>query len=190
MKPQHEDLPGLLANWRAVTARAEHFFDGVLASQRDNMQCGPGCDACCQQDLELLPSEALALLLALEALPPDERDALASRAADGPPPCALLQADGRCALYGARPLICRTHGLPILYREEESGDQTLSLCHLNFVGQDPPAEAVLDGTLLTAALTVSDGLLCQELKILSPGRVPISVIVSRGWDSFPGGGPP
>ncbi len=189
MRPTHDNLAGLLDNWRNITARADAFFEQVMAGCSQQMRCGAGCDACCQQDLELLPVEALALLLALEELPAAERSALASAAAEGgAAPCALLDSSGRCSLYSARPLLCRTHGLPVLYSDPDTGEQSLSLCELNFVGQDPPAEAMLDGTLLTTALAVADDLVRQVLNIPEPVRVPISEILIRGWDSFPAGG--
>ncbi len=33
--------------------------------------------------------------------------------------CAFLARSGECTIYGARPLICRTHGLPLAYRVYE-----------------------------------------------------------------------
>jgi Fe-S-cluster containining protein len=36
-----------------------------------------------------------------------------------------------CAIYAARPLICRTQGLPLLF-EAEDGAQEVDFCPLNF----------------------------------------------------------
>ncbi len=45
--------------------------------------------------------------------------------------CPLLR-DERCLLYEARPIICRTHGLPIVYTQE--GAQISDCCPLNLTG--------------------------------------------------------
>ena len=187
MLPDMTQIQRITANWHALAARADHFFDQVLASQRPHMQCGPGCDACCRQDLALCTLEALALLAGLEQLPVKQRTALADAAAHGASPCPLLREDGRCHLYQHRPIICRTHGLPILYQEQGAEQSSLSVCHLNFTGTDPPAGAVLNGGVLSAGLAVADALARQELG-LSPGedRITVSALVAHGWSSFPG----
>ncbi len=192
MRPLDEHtLEQLTANWRALAARADQFFEQILASHSASMRCGPGCDACCQQDLALLPLEALALLAGLDQLSPEQRRPLQRAARAGAPPCPLLAPEsGRCNLYESRPIICRTHGLPVLYREHsegaEEGAAELSVCHLNFTEGDVPGDAVLDGGVLTAALSVADRLVRQELG-LPPGedRIQLSTLVAGGWESFP-----
>ncbi len=47
--------------------------------------------------------------------------------------CRFL-VNNRCAIYEYRPIICRTQGLPILYRSMNSNDYELSVCQLNFKG--------------------------------------------------------
>lgn len=78
------------------------------------------------------------------------------RSADGvfgPPPgprrrCAFLGRSGECTVYGGRPVICRTHGLPLAYRvyeydlhgREVAPDHpqyTDLWCDLNFTGLSP-----------------------------------------------------
>ncbi len=46
--------------------------------------------------------------------------------------CPLLVND-RCSIYEARPLICRTQGLPLLL-EAEDGGLEVDFCPLNFTG--------------------------------------------------------
>ena len=45
--------------------------------------------------------------------------------------CELLDADGRCAVYAARPIVCRSHGAPL-----RLPDGQLDACPLNFEGED------------------------------------------------------
>ncbi len=60
-------------------------------------------------------------------------------------PCVFLDKEGACTIYPYRPLICRTHGLPILYpileydeagrqRKSEEPQWQLFYCDLNFQG--------------------------------------------------------
>jgi hypothetical protein len=49
-----------------------------------------------------------------------------------PVSCPLLVND-RCSIYEARPLICRTQGLPLLL-EAEDGGLEVDFCPLNFTG--------------------------------------------------------
>lgn len=41
--------------------------------------------------------------------------------------------EGLCSIYESRPLICRTHGLPLLYMGEDAWQ--MSWCELNFTGK-------------------------------------------------------
>lgn len=86
--------------------------------------CRPGCSACCV-NLTVLPVE-------FEAI----RRSLAGAAGpavsfDGQAPCGYL-VDGLCAIYPQRPIICRTHGLPIAFRNDEDQEWSVSFCERNF----------------------------------------------------------
>ena len=171
--------------WRQVTARADAFFDQVAASCGEHLRCAAECVDCCQQDLEVLAAEALAILHGLEGLPPATLRAL-ERGADHAAGACVLLLDRRCAVYDARPLICRTHGLPIRYGDLEDPDAEagVSCCALNFVEADPPAGAVLNGTLLLAGLSVADSLVRQQLGAQKVSRIPISRLLASRWDAL------
>ncbi len=66
-----------------------------------------------------------------------EQDALRERLAMGrdDPRCPLLDDHGRCRTYDARPLICRSHGLPIQVQGRRD------VCPLNFT-DGPRVEAL------------------------------------------------
>ena len=50
-------------------------------------------------------------------------------------PCAFLQ-NHSCTIYASRPIICRTHGLPLLNMNESGDGWELSFCELNFLNAD------------------------------------------------------
>lgn len=92
-----------------------------------HMKCKAGCDLCCM-DYGILPVEFFSILdelktgkfqkVALKETPEDENS------------CPFLQ-NHVCAIYKSRPVICRTHGLPLLFTNED-GEWQLSACELNF----------------------------------------------------------
>jgi len=119
--------------YRQLIERLDAFFERVRRRHPDLIRCGPGCETCCHRDLSLHPFEAELLAEAAGGLAPPVQQRVRGRAEralrDAEAPCPLLE-DGRCVLYAARPVICRTHGLPMLVPGEES----VSLCPLNFQG--------------------------------------------------------
>jgi Fe-S-cluster containining protein len=123
----------------------------VLSGQ---ITCSAGCSSCCTA-ITLFPVEAAALNAALEALPEAHRTAIRLHVAAqaGGERCPLLE-DHRCLLYAARPIICRTHGLPIMYTE--GNQRKADCCPLNLNDEALPVSgsAIIDidrlNTLLVA----------------------------------------
>ena len=105
----------MLKSYYALRTRIDRFSTSVRARYSDEIVCAPGCAECCQAGLTLVMVEAVVLGLALDI--PEERIHLQA----GQPPfseegsCALLSPDKLCTVYATRPLICRTHGLPLQY---------------------------------------------------------------------------
>ncbi len=88
--------------------------------------------------------------------------------------CPLLLDDG-CMLYDARPIICRTHGLPILTVNEN--ERHIDVCPLNCKGMDHlPGEAVLDLERLNTMLAAVNALYLREFGIKLPERIPLASI--------------
>ncbi len=165
--------------WRQVAARADAFFAQVMEACADQLACAPGCVDCCQQDLEVLAAEAVAILEGLDRAPAEVVQALAARE---PGAGCVLLLDGRCAVYEHRPMICRTHGLPIRYEDpDHPGVAEISCCALNFTTADPPGGAVLNGTLLLTGLSVADSLVRQQLGAAEALRLPISRLLRLRW---------
>jgi Fe-S-cluster containining protein len=71
--------------------------------------------------------------------------------------CSFLQADGACGIYELRPVVCRSHGLPLQFKDlgEAEGEDLVfrDVCYLNFQAQDisalPPQDVLNLDTLNT-----------------------------------------
>lgn len=94
------------------------------------ISCGPGCASCCLP-FSVLPIEAACVHQAINTLPPASRDRLGRNLAEDTDHCPLLIND-LCSIYAARPVICRTQGLPLAYVDEKLETIEVSACPLNF----------------------------------------------------------
>jgi uncharacterized protein len=151
----------LLHNYRALRERVDRICREIEVEFDTHLACHAGCDSCCRH-LSLFPVEAAALATALEDLSPARAEHIRSRARNALPdsPCPLLE-DGVCLLYAARPLICRTHGLPIL--TDQDGAKSIDFCPLNFRGiASLPGKAVIDLDRLNTTLAAINALFVAE----------------------------
>ncbi|WP_246125751.1 YkgJ family cysteine cluster protein [Geobacter argillaceus] len=151
-----------LANYRILVANVDALCERIAAVYGNHIKCAPGCDACCRH-LTLFPVEAYALAKAVNALAEPLRTELRAEAASTTPeaPCPLLR-ESTCLLYDARPLICRTHGFPILL---ETADGTREdHCPRNFQGlASLPGNAVIQLERLNEALATVNALFLQNI---------------------------
>ena len=128
-----------------LTAKIDGFFARVEQRHGDDMQCQTGCSDCCHVRLSVTAVEA-------DAIRADLADHAITPGSD-PARCAALDANGRCQIYEARPVVCRSHGVPI--RLSEGSLPVIRNCFRNFTRTAPDADCVLDQqTLSTLVLAV------------------------------------
>ena len=128
-----------------LQAKIDGFFARVEARHGGDMQCQTGCSDCCHVRLTITAVEADAIRAHAGGRPLEVN-------AD-PGLCAALDANGRCQIYDARPVVCRSHGVPI--RMHEGSLPVIRNCHSNFTHTVPAADCVLDqATLSTLVLAV------------------------------------
>ncbi len=77
------------------------------------MACRKGCCSCCME-LTVWPVEFYAIREQLKAAKWHKLKYNESRE------CGFLDDHGSCQIYPFRPMICRTHGLPLAYWQEDS----------------------------------------------------------------------
>ena len=106
---------------------------------QQHLNCREGCDQCCL-NLRLFPVEFHAIL---SELTPDRIPSINIITGEDDP-CTFLN-DHSCSIYPSRPIICRTHGLPLLFTNDEGTDLELALCELNFTDAED-VEFTVDNT--------------------------------------------
>lgn len=136
-----------------------------MARTPDAFACRAGCDACCHRRFSVFTVEAERVRQALQALArhtPTLRERIRRQASDpsASAHCALL-VDGRCSVYDERPMICRSHGLPLGWVSEDDADDgaegpvlSVDVCALNFREHEIPIESVLRLEAVDAPLAV------------------------------------
>jgi Fe-S-cluster containining protein len=144
--------------YAALVAKVDAFVERVTARHADDLRCAAGCASCCHDRLTLTTVEADAIIAWAAAQPADAIAAIADAAREAPiDRCAALDDADRCRIYAARPLVCRSHGVPI--RLHERGLPVVTACTLNFTARGPAAadaDCVLDQTLVSTTLGVID----------------------------------
>jgi len=175
----HRDEP--LRNLWVLRDKVDDFSGQMYSRYPTRFACRAGCDGCCQTERVVSDMEFDALALAVAALDAETRARLAAAATpDGP--CPLLL-DGRCSVYAQRPVVCRSHGMPILMEGRRD------VCPLNFTPDDDgagdldldalPAERLLSVDTLTAILVTVNALYCQETGGDADRRRPVSELLER-----------
>ncbi len=155
----------IVQEYRRLLEEVDAWFVRCLAAVPGQIACTSGCSGCCRGLFDITLLDAALLRSAFGSLEKPRREEVARKAnriakelqtrwsGFGPPyllnalphdewmqmpqefPCVLLNDEGRCLLYEARPMTCRLHGLPHI---DGSGEVFESdFCTLNFPTADP-----------------------------------------------------
>lgn len=143
-----------LAQYRDLQKRVDEKFAEIHRAQAEHMACRSGCHSCCKPDLTLSLLEAEAIRSYLAEHP--ETAARAQQAEAEDPfrgkRCSFLAATGDCTIYEARPLVCRSHGLPLQFSQPAEPETKIrDACELNFatvkLGELPSAMVLNQDTI-------------------------------------------
>ncbi len=184
---------GALRDYLRLVSAVDEFVGKVVDRYGSLIRCGPGCASCCQRSFRVFPVEAWAVRVGVPGLPEsiteDRRRGLRS-ASRGV--CPALAGD-RCRIYPFRPIICRTHGFPMLVEREEGGRE-VRFCERNFRSSGRrltlSGEFVLDLERLNEALARVHS---RFMKSWGEGRrspIPhrVGILHFVGWDEGDGNG--
>ncbi|MFZ9886398.1 MAG: YkgJ family cysteine cluster protein [Myxococcota bacterium] len=170
-----------LAEYFAALERIEEAANVIFARRRADIACRKGCASCCVDGLTVLSVEAAAIAMHLE------ETGFANAPAPSPGGCAFLDAAGACTIYEARPVLCRTHGVPIRMSTSDDPERSrtslrvldnVSVCELNFRERDAVPEDILDGERLAALLLVVEQRFRIQQGLPGPAeRIPLRALL-------------
>lgn len=150
-----------LKNYRQLTAYLDDQASRIAETFGEHMACRKGCSGCCRH-LSLFWVEGFALFEALRKSSKVQADIVRRKIVrTGPgPECPLLE-DHICLLYEARPVICRTHGLPLM--NESDRGPNVHYCPENFRDlKTLPGSAVLDMDRVNSSLATINTLFIED----------------------------
>lgn len=172
-----------------LAAKVDAFFARVHARHRSAMHCAAGCTACCRDGLTVTLVEAAHIAAYLAGSGDGVRDAARASAARGDRGgmCAALGRDGRCLVYAARPLVCRSHGAPIRRRPDGGGLPVIDSCELNFDGGAALAQVaeddVIDQQTLSTMLAAVDAAFADEVGAERGTRIALRELLGA-WEEI------
>ena len=113
--------------------KVDEQFNQIFGKHRTQMNCAEGCHQCCAPDLSVSQIEAETIQAYLKARPDlvEQLKQLSNTDPHQGSRCALLNELGQCSIYEVRPLICRSHGAPILV-QIDAKREGLDACPKNF----------------------------------------------------------
>lgn len=115
--------------YKTLRTEIDSHSENLSNEHSKQMQCKKGCDMCCI-DYSIFPIEFHFILNDLK----EKKIEFENSSIKKKNVCLFLK-NHVCSIYNQRPIICRTHGLPLLYANDDS-EWELSACELNFTAFD------------------------------------------------------
>lgn len=133
---------------------ASDFFDKIAEKNALNMECKKGCSQCCMTDISVFEIEADRIrdYVRTHVADSEKRDQLQKVWETKPiaGACHFL-IENQCSIYEARPVICRTQGLPLYL----STENVLDFCPFNFKDGNPDKSDWLNLERLNTMLSIA-----------------------------------
>lgn len=109
-----------LRYYSELIQKIDAFTASVVSTYSNKLQCREGCSGCCILE-SIMPVELVPILKWYTEQPESIQNTILQNNSDL---CIFLFHD-RCILYPHRPIICRTHGYPVLI------NGTMDICPFN-----------------------------------------------------------
>jgi hypothetical protein len=151
---EQSQLETLITQYRKLCQYCDDVFATMQEAFGTHIHCAKGCAACCTLE-RVSPLEAYMIASFLQDSQISPIPELSDRAISPQEQCVFLHCN-ECTIYPVRPIICRTHGIPIVYPDQ----QGIDACPLNFTDFD---FATIDPQFLLDAETLTTNLMRLNL---------------------------
>jgi hypothetical protein len=122
-------IQDVLDTYQELCRFCDSTWMNVQERYPNDLQCGKGCCGCCElESISALETYIIRGFLDRQSIRLEEPASASTK-----DQCPLLSS-GLCTIYPARPLICRTHGLPI--RSTSLTEGAIDCCPLNFPDEE------------------------------------------------------
>ncbi len=121
---QEKSFQKYFDNYKNIRNEVDAKFNMLHAKHSKYTKCAKGCSDCCM-NFSVLPVEFHAILDSIK------NKEIQISYPENPNECIFLM-QKECGIYHERPVICRSHGLPILHMNNSGDNWELSVCPLNF----------------------------------------------------------
>lgn len=118
----HQDI---FSDYKSLRDEIDSKCTRLWNMHHSRMSCKNGCSLCCQS-FKILPVEFHSIQSSLS-----EKNVTINKKHKSDQ-CKFL-VNNSCSIYEERPVICRTHGYPLIRLNEEAGAYEVSFCELNFI---------------------------------------------------------
>lgn len=126
MPPSRDELATALRRFHAEVDGAASL---LMKVHRERLHCARGCSSCCVDELTVFEVEAARIREQYPEVLEQEPGPVGA--------CAMLDEHGGCRVYGARPYVCRTQGIPLRWfgaDDEGNPAEYRDICPLNEEG--------------------------------------------------------
>lgn len=133
-------ISDIINQYKRLSLFCENFWNTVYKSHSKEIACHAGCGICCElQSVNILEAYCI-----YRQIVSDNRFV-----SDQPNEKCVFLKNNLCQIYSVRPIICRTHGLPI--RSTEFTTEFSITCPYNFYDKDTEIspECILDMDRIT-----------------------------------------
>lgn len=157
--------------------RVDEHFANAVGRTPEAFACREGCSSCCVRFgvLEVEAARVRVVLAEMAVRDPALRERVRMQGRDAAAKACALLVDDRCSVYEERPIICRSHGLPIRVTQDDGSTRT-DTCPLNFVGVEPPNASTLVLDAVNAPLAVIG-------RMWGGDRIPLAVLAAGSLTS-------